>query len=275
MLYGAFIGDIVGSRFEFTGNKSKDFDFFSDKCSFTDDTVMTLAVWDAVSCEYRGKNLENDVIKCMQRYGRKYPNAGYGAMFSRWLESENPKPYNSYGNGAAMRVSACAYFAYTLFDVLELTDRVTKVTHNHPEGIKGARAIATAIFLALHGYTKYAIKAHITDNYYPLDFTLDQIRPTYSFDETCQGSVPQALQAFFEGDSFEDCVRLAVSLGGDADTLGAMTGAIAGAFYEIPNWMIDKMFSYLPPWLSLRLEHFVWAERNEQFSNWYERITIF
>ncbi len=245
-MLGAIIGDIVGSRFEFSENKSKDFDFFTDECCFTDDSVMTLAVGLAIVKSNKDlKILSETAIEMMQMVGNEYPEAGYGAMFCDWLMSKNPKPYNSFGNGAVMRVSDCGFMGNSLEEVKELSNAVTKVTHNHPEGLKGAEATAVAIYLAKVGKSKEEIRKYITDNYYRLDFTIDEIRPIYEFDVTCQGSVPQALQAFFEGNSFEECIRLAISLGGDTDTQGAIVGGIAEAFYGIPKNLKEKAYNFL------------------------------
>ena len=167
----------------------------------------------------------------MQGFGRKYSGAGYGGMFIRWIFSDDPQPYNSFGNGSAMRASPCGLIAETLDEALELAKCSAEVTHNHPEGIKGAQAAAAAVFLAKHGSGKEDIRAYITEHFYPLDFTLDEIRPTYRFDVTCQGSVPQAIEAFMESDSYEDTIRNAISIGGDSDTIAAIAGSIAWAYY--------------------------------------------
>lgn len=235
-MLGAIIGDIVGSRFEHHNVKTKEFELFSRKCRPTDDSVMTLAIAEAIlSCEDRDfTRLGEKAVGCMQEWGNRYPRAGYGGTFIHWLQVSDPRPYNSYGNGAAMRVSPCAYAADTLEEALELAKAVTEVTHNHPEGIKGAQATTAAIFMALHGSSIEEIREHIDQNYYPLNFTLDEIRPAYEFDVTCQGSVPQAIMAFLESASFEDAVRNAVSIGGDSDTIAAIAGSIAGAYYGIP-----------------------------------------
>lgn len=234
-MLGAIIGDIVGSRFEWNNIKTKEFDFMPHKCSFTDDSVMTLAIANAIlECNEDYSSLANNCIVQMQCYGRKYPNAGYGGMFRGWLTSKNPVPYNSFGNGAAMRVSACAYAAKTIDEAIELSRKVTEVTHNHPEGIKGAEAVTVAIFMALEGKSILEIRDYINNNYYPMNFTLDSIRDDYHFDVTSQGTVPQAIMAFLESKDFEDAIRNAISLGGDSDTLAAITGSIAEAYYGIP-----------------------------------------
>lgn len=235
-MLGAIIGDIIGSRFEWHNIKTKEFELFTKRCRPTDDSIMTLAIAKTIlSCN--GKNfsgLGEKAISCMQELGNRYPRAGYGGRFRKWLAQGNPQPYNSFGNGAAMRVSPCAYAADTLNGALELAKTVTEVTHNHPEGIKGAQATTAAIFLALHGSSIEEIRKHIDQNYYPMNFTLDEIRPEYEFDVTCQGSVPQAIMAFLESTSFEDAIRSAISIGGDSDTIAAITGSIAGAYYGVP-----------------------------------------
>lgn len=247
-MLGAIIGDIVGSRFEWHNIKSKDFLLFTSGCFPTDDSIMTLAIAKALlSCRDDYSDLANQAIVCMQDLGRYYPHAGYGGRFSWWLRQEHPKPYGSYGNGAAMRVSPCAYAAETLDEVKALAKTVTEVTHNHPEGIKGAEATVTAVFMELHGHSVDEIRKEIQSNYYALDFTLDQIRSTYEFNETCQGSVPQAIQAFLESTNFEDAIRNAISLGGDSDTIAAITGSIAEAYYKIPMTIRTQVMEYLNP----------------------------
>lgn len=248
-MIGAIIGDIVGSRFERHNCKSKDFLLFTTGCRFTDDTVMTLAVCDALlrwEKTGRKEDLSNFAIESMKEFGSIFPHRGYGGMFSHWLYQMNPpKPYNSFGNGAAMRVSGCGYVAKTLDEAKELSKAVTAVTHNHPEGIKGAEAVTLAVFLAINGKFKDEIKEYIEKNYYTMDFTIDSIREKYSFDVTCQGSVPQALEAFFESNSFEDAIRNAISIGGDSDTIGAITGAVAEAYYGVPENIRECALTYL------------------------------
>ena len=238
MLYGAIFGDIVGSIYEWDNIKTKDFELFDEDSFFTDDTVMSIAVACALAeCIGNYDNLSQTAIKWMKLLGREYPDAGYGSHFEQWLFTKNSEPYNSWGNGSAMRVSAVAYFAKTLEEVKELSFRVTAVSHNHQEGIKGAEATAVAIFMALQGKSKEEIKEYIVKNYYPLDFTLDEIRPFYVFRSSCQETVPQALEAFFESESFEDAIRNAISIGGDSDTIGAITGSVAEAYYGVPDEM--------------------------------------
>jgi len=234
-MLGSIIGDIAGSRFEFNNHRSKEFELFTKDCFVTDDSIMTLAVAKAIlACDGDWKQLEENSVKYMQSIGRKYPDCGYGGMFSKWMFSDKPKPYNSFGNGAAMRVSACGFIAQTEKEAKKLSKKVTGVTHNHPEGIKGAEAVVIAIFLARMGSSKNEIKERIEKDYYKLDFTLGSIREHYQFNETCQDTVPQAIQAFLESVSFEDAIRNAISIGGDSDTLAAITGGIAEAYYGIP-----------------------------------------
>lgn len=255
-MIGAIVGDIVGSRFEWHSRKSKEFTLMKGRnesrhpCRFTDDTVMTLAVADAIMKwrEAGGGSydaLSAETVVRMQEFGRRYPRAGYGGAFRRWLGSAAPEPYNSWGNGSAMRVSACGWAGRTLDEVKAMSRAVTEVTHNHPEGLKGAEATAVATFLARTGKTMEEIKAVVVHDYYPFDFTLDEIRPTYKFDVSCQGSVPQALEAFFESTSFEDAIRNAISIGGDSDTIGAICGAVAGAYYGVPDEIRFKAYSFL------------------------------
>lgn len=246
LMLGSIIGDIVGSIYEFHNHRSKDFELFSDQCFFTDDTVMTLAIAEALLQSKKDySNLDAMTIKYMKLYGYLYPNCSYGVSFRWWLESRNPIPYNSFGNGAAMRVSPVAYVATSLEEVKYLSRKVTEVTHNHPEGIKGAEATAIAIYLARNGSSKDEISQYIQNNYYDLNFRLDDIRETYEFNETCQQTVPQAIKAFLESFSFEDAIRNAISIGGDSDTLAAITGGIAEAFYGVPKEIAEKALSYL------------------------------
>ena len=233
-MYGAILGDIIGSPYEFDqGNKTKDFPLFSEKSMFTDDTVMTIAVADAtMGLLYEAHGGRAKMVASMKHFGRMFPRAGYGSMFRRWLQWDEPEPYGSYGNGSAMRVSSVAW----LFDELESVRAVARlsaeVSHNHPEGIKGAEATAAAIFMARTGSSKAEIKAYVEENFgYNLSRTCDEIRPNYRHVETCQETVPEAITAFLEGESFEDVIRTAVSLGGDCDTLTCIAGAIAEGFY--------------------------------------------
>ena len=244
-MLGAIIGDIVGSRFEFFNNKSKSFKFF-ENCYFTDDTVMTVAVAEALlSCQGDYTSLSAEAVRSMQKYGRLYPDVGYGSSFLSWLQSPNPGPYRSCGNGAAMRVSPCAYAAKNLKEAYELSNAVTCVTHNHPEGLKGAMATTAAIYLARRKHSISEIGDFIHRHFYKLNFTLDELRPTYDFDATCQGTVPQAIMAFLESTDFEDAIRNAVSIGGDSDTVAAITGSIAEAYYGIPSAIKEEALRHL------------------------------
>ena len=245
-MLGAIIGDIVGSIYEFENIKTKDFPFFGRRCTFTDDSVMTIAVYLAIkNAKSDYSDLEDKAIYYMQKLGREYPNRGYGGNFRFWLINPNPKPYNSFGNGSAMRVSPCGFYAKSLEEAKLLSAKVTKVSHNHPEGMKGAEATAVAIYLARNKKTKEEIKEYINKHYYKIDFTLDEIRPVYFFNEICQKTVPQALEAFFEANSYEDAIRNAISIGGDSDTLAAITGAVAEAYFGIPEDIKNKGISYL------------------------------
>lgn len=239
-MYGAILGDIIGSPYEFDrGDKTRDFPLFSRESAFTDDSVMTVAVAQGLLDAGTDAPLEAiaaAVTASMVRWGRKYPYAGYGARFRYWLRAKEPQPYNSCGNGSAMRVSAAGWLYDTLERTLAVSAATAAVSHNHPEGIKGAQATAAAIFLARTGSDKQAIRDYIGQTFgYDLGRTCDEIRPGYHHVETCQETVPQAVTAFLEGESFEDVIRTAVSLGGDCDTLTAIAGSMAEAFYGLPE----------------------------------------
>jgi ADP-ribosylglycohydrolase len=224
-MLGAIAGDIIGSAYEFHSTKNYNFKLFTPRSTPTDDSILTIAVAD---CILNGK----DYAETFKYYGREYPYGGYGGMFLQWLGSTSNDPYNSFGNGSAMRVSPVGFAFDTLKDVLAEAEKSAVVTHNHPEGIKGAQAVAAAIFLARKRQSKFEIKDYIETTFaYDLSRTIDVIRPNYQFDETCQGSVPESIIAFLESESYEDAVRKAVSLGGDADTMGCIAGGIAEAFY--------------------------------------------
>lgn len=245
-MLGAIIGDTVGSRFEWHNHRSKDFDFLTYKCEPTDDSIMTLAIAKAIlKSEGDVNKLPDLAVRYMQQLGRLYPDAGYGGAFRKWIRSNNPKPYGSFGNGAAMRVSPVGFAAKSLDEAKAMSKAVTKVTHNHPEGIKGAEATTVAIFMALHGKSMLEIRDYIDKNYYPMNFTLDGIRGSYQFNETCQDTVPQAMMAFFESTGFEDAIRNAISIGGDSDTLAAITGGIAEAYYGIPSEIRKHELTFL------------------------------
>lgn len=245
-MLGAIIGDIAGSRFEWNNLKSKDFDLLTYRCHPTDDSVMSLAVAKAIMLSREnGSDLSRVTVACMQDFGHKYPDAGYGGKFSRWLISSDPQPYNSFGNGAAMRVSPCGFAASSMEEAVSLARTVTAVTHNHPEGLKAAEAVTAAIFMAREGKSLLEIRDYIEKNYYKINFTLDSIRADYSFDVTCQGSVPQAFEAFFESTGFEDAIRNAISIGGDSDTIAAIAGGMAEAYYGIPDELRKHALTYL------------------------------
>lgn len=261
-MYGTIIGDIAGSTYEFKNIKySLDRkDLINKRSEFTDDTVMALAVAKGIyevliedDSELIGNKDKQDKLylsiqEKMQMFGQFYPNAGYGGTFIKWIHSPNPKPYNSWGNGSAMRVAYCGWIANSLEEAELLAEISAKITHDHFEGIKGAKVVAGCIFLLRKGATKEEIREYALKYYY-LDFTLDEIRPTYKFDVSCQGSVPQAIEAFLEGKDFCDVISKAISIGGDSDTIAAIAGSIAEAFYEIPDFLynraIDKLDDYL------------------------------
>ena len=257
-MIGAIIGDVVGSRFEFDNIKTKEFELFDKECDFTDDTVMTLAIGKALN-DYKGGDFKTHLIKTMHEVGNKYPDCGYGGLFLDWMVYKETKPYNSCGNGSAMRVSAVGWYAKTLEEAEGLAKLTAEVTHNHPEGIKGAQAVAGAIYLARMGSSKEDIKQYIEEKYYTLNFTLDEIRPTYDYEITCQKSVPQAIQAFLEATSFEDAIRNAISIGGDSDTVAAITGSIAEAYYDIDKDIKGTALSFLDNYL---LDIYEEARRN-------------
>lgn len=246
-MIGAIVGDIVGSVYEWDNIKTKRFPLFREDCFFTDDTVMTCAVYLAISQCRDGKgalDLRRTLTEIMRSFGLKYPDRGYGTHFLEWLTIEDPRPYNSFGNGSAMRVSAAGFLADSLDEARTLATASAEVTHNHPEGIKGAVATAEGIFLGLHGASLPEIRSALS-RYYDLDFRLDDIRPTYRFDVSCQGTVPQAIVAFLESEGFEDAIRNAISLGGDSDTLAAITGSLAEAVYGVPGDIRRQALSFL------------------------------
>jgi ADP-ribosylglycohydrolase len=241
-MMGAIIGDMVGSIYEWNNIKTKDFELFGNRCHFTDDTVMTMAIAEGLM---NGGN-PGDYVTAMKRLGQLYPSSGYGGLFRKWLSKSDSEPYNSWGNGSAMRVSPVGWWFGSLEETENAAEICAAVTHNHPEGIKGARATAAAIFLARSGRSKDKMRSYIADRYgYDLTRTLDKIRPVYKFNESCQKTVPEAITAFLESNGFEDAVRNAVSLGGDSDTLAAITGSIAEAAYGIPKTISKKAISLL------------------------------
>lgn len=239
-MIGAIAGDIIGSVYEFDNIKTKQFDLFSPQCFFTDDTVLTVALADSILTG-------TSYVENLKTFYRWYPHCGYGGSFLHWARSANSEPYNSWGNGAAMRISPVGYAYDDLDTVLRKAAEFTEITHNHPEGIKGGQATAGAIFLARTGKTKHEIREFIeTRFHYDLSRTVDEIRPTYEFNESSQDTVPQAIRAFLDSTDFEDALRTAVSLGGDSDTLACITGGIAQAFYGgVPQFIADKVYTIL------------------------------
>ena len=260
-MIGAILGDIVGSIYEFDNIKTKVFELFDKDCMFTDDSVMTVAVAQSLM-QYETINETNidqfkeTLITTMHKIGIKYPDCGYGGHFFVWILRNKREPYNSFGNGSAMRVSSVGWYAKTLEEAELIAKATAEVSHNHPEGIKGAVATSGAVFLARCGATMEELKEYIA-KYYIIDFTIDEIRPIYDYDITCQGTVPQAMQAFFESTSFEDAIRNAISIGGDSDTLAAITGAVAEAYYGIPDDLKETALSYLDERLLDITERFV------------------
>jgi len=256
-MIGAIAGDIIGSVYEGNPIKTKEFPLFHPQCRFTDDTVLTIAVADAIlTCH----SYQHSILEI----GRNYPYAGYGGAFIHWLSSDNPEPYNSWGNGSAMRVSPVGFAFKTEDDVLREAKKTAEISHNHPEGIKGAQATALAVFLARIGHGKEEIRSHISHRFgYNLDRTVDHIRPAYSFDVSCQGTVPEAIIAFLDSESYEDAIRNAISLGGDSDTLACITGGIAEAFYRgVPDHIQTKVRECLTPDLRKITEDFCRKLRN-------------
>ena len=257
-ILGAIAGDVIGSGYEFEPMKNYHFEMFTPRQNYTDDTLMTIAVADwLLSCPERDTD---KLVDIMRGIGRKYaaPCGGYGLSFAQWLKCKNPQPYNSWGHGSAMRVSACGFAFDTLEETLEAAKQSAIVTHNHPEGVKGAQATAAVIYLARNGKSKEEIKEYVTNTFgYNLDLTCDEIRPYYHFDVSCQGTVPESIIAFLESKDYEDAIRLTVSLGGDSDTMGAITGAMAIAFYkEMPDEIYDYAVSKLPKELLEIVEKF-------------------
>lgn len=247
-MLGSIIGDIVGSRFEFNNTNRTDFELFTDECAFTDDTICTVAVADAI---LRGDDFGTVIHEWCKRY--PHPMGGYGGRFSQWVHSDNPQPYNSFGNGSAMRVSPCGWLP-CMNEAMLKARKSAECTHNHPDGIKGAECVAMCIILAKRhyhnvsqiGWSKQRIKQFVVERYgYNLDQTCDEIRRTNTFNETCQVTIPQAIVCFLESTDFENAIRLAVSIGGDSDTIAAITGSIAEAYYGIPQHIQDKALGYL------------------------------
>ena len=257
-MISAIAGDTIGSIYEWNNIKTKDFEFFHEKCEFTDDTILTVAVGKAILENKRnGVDLAKATAEAFREAGAEYPYADYGCGFRSWLFGcSGDGPYNSCGNGAAMRVSACGYAASSIGEVVKMSSAVTGVTHNHPEGLKGAEATAVAVFMARNRISMAILRDYIVKHYYAIDFTLNEIRPSYSYEDTCQNTVPQALEAFFESTSYEDAIRNAISIGGDSDTLAAITGSVAEAYYGVPKWMKEKARTYLDEYLLSALDEF-------------------
>ncbi|MCR5688038.1 MAG: ADP-ribosylglycohydrolase family protein [Lachnospiraceae bacterium] len=250
-MYGAILGDIIGSRFEFDrGGWTKEFELFTDDCRFTDDSVMTVAVARALieaGCDASDEEIKKACVRSMQEWGRRYPNAGYGARFIGWLFADDPKPYGSWGNGSAMRVSAAGWLYDTVERTLEAAAATAKVSHDHPEGIKGAECTAAVIFLARTGSSKEEIREYVIKEFeYDLSKSVDELRPFHRHDESCMDALPKALASFFEGDSYEDAVRNAVSLGGDTDTIAAIAGAMAEGMYTVPEELKKECGGRIP-----------------------------
>lgn len=244
-MLGAIIGDIVGSKFEFNNIKTKDFDLFYKNCKVTDDSVMSVAVAEMCLNGYVPNNKEM-IIKTFKKWGQLYPKAGYGNKFFQWVLSDNPLPYNSCGNGSAMRISPIGFFAKTKEEVEIYSKAVTQVTHNHPEGIKGAYVVAMSIFMAKNGSSKQEIKDFVS-KYYDINFNYEHLRKTYKHEEEiCQNTVPQAIYCFLISNGFEDCLRTTISIGGDCDTTAAISCAIAEAYYGIPKTIVDEVQQYIP-----------------------------
>lgn len=243
-IIGAIAGDVIGSAYEFNPTREYGFELFTPKSTFTDDTVLTMA--NALWLLEDEHHTHESLVAIMLDMCRKYPGRGYGGRFANWINDSDPQPYGSFGNGSAMRVSPVGYYAQTLDEALELAKISAEVTHNHPEGIKGAQATAAAIFLARQGKTKSEISQYVAQTFnYDLSRTLEEIRPDYTFDETCQRTVPEAITCYMEGRDYEDVVRLAVSLAADADTLAAIAGSIASATMDVPNEIAQRVISLL------------------------------
>lgn len=256
-MLGAIVGDVVGSRLELASLQSKEFSFFAPNCHISDDTILTLAICQAfLDCRGDYNRLSLQAATQLKAFALRYPRAGYGSKFLVWMLADVSEPYGSLGNGSAMRVSSCAMVARSLEEVKKFSYAVTAVTHNHPEGLKGAEAVAVAAFLAKEKWSKTEIGRYVQDHYYSMNFLIDEVRPHYQFGNTCPRTVPFAIKAFLESDSFEDTIRTAISLGGDTDTLAAMAGSIAGLYYGIPDAISEAACSYLDEYLKNVLNSF-------------------
>lgn len=254
---GAIIGDIVGSIYEFDNLKSKDFELFKPECEFTDDTVLTVAVAEAL-LKYSPENeteFKENLIDIFHKYGEMYPDVGYGGHYLSWVEHKRRDPYNSCGNGSAMRTSAVGWYAKSIEECENLAEICAEITHNHPDGIAGAQATAGIIFLARNGASKDELKVYM-EKYYPVDFTIDEIRSTYEYEIINKTTVPQAFRCFYEATDFEDCIRNAISIGGDSDTVAAIAGSMAEAFFGIPEDIAETGMSYLDDYMSDVVELF-------------------
>lgn len=259
-MYGAIIGDIAGSVYEFRSTKSKGFELFGEGCRVTDDSVMTVAVADALlglEGEETDEEIASAVAASLKKWGRKYPDAGYGGRFKEWLRSEDSAPYGSFGNGSAMRVSPAAWLYEDIKEAIKIAGLTAGVTHDHPEGLKGAKAVVCAIHLARFGAPKKLVRQGV-ENYYGYDLhrTCREIRKDYGFDVSCQGSVPEAIIAFLDGTDYEDVIREAIALGGDADTQAAIAGSIAEAFYGVPDELIEQARQYIPDDMQAVIDRF-------------------
>ena len=254
-MLGAIIGDVVGSRFEFNNIKTKEFDLFNKRCTVTDDSVMSVAVAEMCIKGYVPNNKEM-IIKTFKKWGQLYPNAGYGNRFFQWVLSDKSEPYNSCGNGSAMRISAIGFFSKTKEEVEEYSKAVTEVTHNHPEGIKGAYVTAMSIFMAKNESSKQEIREFVS-KYYDINFDYEELRKTYKHEaDICQNTVPQAIYCFLISSDFEDCLRTTISIGGDCDTTAAISCAIAEAYYGIPKKIKDEVQDYIPKDMKEIIEQF-------------------
>ena len=278
-MIGAIIGDIIGSTYEFIDNvKDKNFELFVPYSMTTDDSIMSLAVGQALVNTHKEKDITKiqiELVKQMQNFGRAYPYSGYGLKFKEWLKEENPEPYNSFGNGAGMRVSSVAWLYDNLEDVNKYAEITASVSHNHPEGIKGACAIASAIYLARQNKTKEEIKKYIEDKFEYSFEAISEVRKWHTFDETCQVTVPIAIQAFLEGKDFEDVLKTSIYAGGDTDTIACMACSIAEAYYEIPDKLLNFCYSKIALDLKIALKNFLILEKKEnRLNNNLEKVLV-
>lgn len=257
-MLGAIIGDMAGSIYEFDNIKSRDFEFLSERCEPTDDSILTCAIARAlIDVKGRGTQLERVIMFRMKEYflANPLPMGGFGAKFFQWALSDVIEPYGSWGNGAAMRISPVAYVANSEMEVKLLSQIVTGTTHNDLEGLKGGEVTALAVFKALHGATKEDIQKMVK-SYYPGDYSVEELHRTYTFEPSCQKTVPEGMQCFFESEDYESAIRNVMYIGGDCDTLGAIVGAVAGAYYGIPEWIQEKVLSMMPDYMVEDYEDF-------------------